>query len=239
MDYTEWSRNTKVLEFTASEKYYEQLAIEFLNKARDATAEKGNFLAVLGGGNTPRKINEKIVELSGKYEVDWSRVYIVLSDERWVEENSDYSNSRMMRQTLIEPLHRNALFQLYESSKKVEGASRSYAHYILDLLERTGQKTFDYALLGVGSDGHTASLFPGNHFLPDRGPVAVCGGKGPEGLERISLSYAALNRCSLISFLINSPEKRAIYHLMNVDWNPGKYPIQNINSIKNMYILAD
>lgn len=238
MEYTGWSKDIKVFEYKGPEKYYEQLAIEFLENAQKAIAEKGSFLAVLGGGRTPRHINAKIVELSAKYNVDWSRVYIVLSDERWIEETDDYSNYKMMQETLIVPLGINSLHHIFESEITLEHAAEKYAGYLEELWEKTEQRIFDYALLGVGNDGHTASLFPERLFSSESSQMVVCGGKGPEGLERISLSYEALNKCNLVSFIVNSLGKREILHLMRMEWNPEKYPIQNINTSKNMHVLA-
>lgn len=239
MEHIDWSESVETIEYTRPEEYCEQLAIEFLENAQRAVAEKGSFLAVLGGGRTPRQINAKIIELSSNYHVDWSRVYIFLSDERWIEETSDHSNYKMMQETLAGPLGIDCLYHIYEQGKTAMKAAEKYAAYLEEIWEKTGQTTFDYMLLGVGNDGHTASLFPGVHHPAEGGQMVVCGGKGPEGLERISLSYATLNKCDRISFLVNNPEKIEILRKMKKEWAPDKFPIQNITVTKCMYILSE
>lgn len=239
MEQIDWSAGIKIIEYKEPEEYYERLAIEFLENAQKAVAEKGSFLAVLGGGRTPRQINAKIVERSSDYRVDWNRVHIVLSDERWIEETNDHSNYKMMRDTLVSPLSANALYQIYKQGEAIGNAAEEYADYLEELWKKAGRETFDYMLLGVGNDGHTASLFPGRQYPAENRRMVVCGGKGPEGLERISLSYAALNKCDRISFLVNSAEKIEILHKMKADWDPERFPIQNIAATKYMHILTD
>lgn len=239
MEQIDWSAGIKIYEYKNAKDYYERLAIEFLENAQKAVTEKGSFLAVLGGGRTPREINAKIVELSSNYHVDWECVYIVLSDERWIEEDNDYSNYKMMRDTLVSPLSANDIYHIYRQGETMEKAAEEYADYLEELWKMAGRKTFDYMLLGVGNDGHTASLFPNRHCSVEGKQMVVCGGKGPEGLERISLSYAALNKCSRISFLVNGSDKIEILHKMKAEWNPEKFPIQNIAPTKCMHILTE
>ena len=210
-----------------------------MKNAEKAIRDKGCFIAVLGGGNTPKYINCKIVELNLKYKVDWNNVYIILSDERWVKEQDALSNFKLMLETLIIPLNIKSFYNIYSGRRTIEEDAEAYSDYIENLLKSLGQEEFDYALLGVGNDGHTASLFPGRKHLAAKGKQVICGGKGPEGTERISLSYEALNKCKLVSFLVNSPGKERILHLMEHEWNPNKYPIQNISVPKNIYLLQE
>lgn len=235
----QWLKGIKIFRYTDAEKYFEQIAVEFLENAEKAIKDKGCFVAVLGGGNTPKNINSKIVELNSKYKVDWSKVYIILSDERWVKEQDALSNYRMILETLVCPLNVKLCYNIYLADKTIKEGAEAYSDYIDALLKSVGQEEFDYALLGVGNDGHTASLFPGRNSLAEKGKQVICGGKGPEGTERISLSYEALNKCKIASFLVNNPEKEKILHLMEKEWNPGRYPIQNIRVPKNMYLLQE
>lgn len=235
----QWARGLEKYICTDPQEYYERLAVEFLENAERAVQSKGCFTAVLGGGNTPRYINSKIVERSAQYKVNWNDVYIVLSDERWVKESDRLSNYKMISESLVVPLKTRPLHKIYTAGSTVEEAAERFNAYIEDLRIRTGQNGFDYALLGVGPDGHTASLFPYRQQVRSAGANVVCGGKGPEGLERISLSYDALNHCEKISFLVNSPEKRDILDRMEQEWDLDRFPIQNISPPKKMYVLRE
>lgn len=233
-----WSKN-KVLVFSNREQYYNHMAVEFLENAEKCISEKGCFIAVLGGGSSPAYINAGIVQHSRDYNINWKQVAIVLSDERYVEETSDFSNRKMIMETLIEPLEMNPLYQIFQSDRTVAEAVQLYEDYIKELLYTKKQSSFDYALLGVGKDGHTASLFPGRQWSAEQDKVAVHGGIGPEGTERISLSFEALNKCTKMSFLVNNKQKQEILQLMEHNWNPLDYPIQNISVPKNMYVLLE
>lgn len=238
MPHTQWLNQIQIFEYQQEEEYYQQLAREFLELAERAISNKGCFCAVLGGGNTPKYINAQIVELHSQYDIDWSRVHIVLSDERWVKEDDALSNYRMILETLVMPLNIKNFYNIYLDGKTVEEGARAYSVYLEQLFRELGQNAFDYAQLGVGNDGHTASLFPGRRHLAEGGQKAICGGIGPEGAERISLSYEVLSECKTTSFLVNSPGKIEILQLMKEKWEPDKYPIQNINAHKNMYVYG-
>ena len=221
------------------DEYYKAMAREFLIHAKKCIKDKDCFLAVMGGGRSPKRINEEIVKADEEYGLDWSKVYIFLSDERCVEKTSNHSNYKLITETLMNKVGGNPLYSIYELNYSKETSASLYHDYIKKMLVQTGQDYFDYALLGVGEDGHTASLFPGRLPKNTDGRFAVCSGKGTEGLERISLSVEALNRCSLVSFIVNSVGKIKVLDSMKETWNAERYPMQNIVSPKNMHILQE
>ena len=239
MNITKYWESCSLITYGKQEEYYRALAREFLIYAEKCIKDKGCFLAVLGGGNSPVRINEEIVKVSNEYTLDWSKVYIFLSDERYVEETNDYSNYKLIKETLLDKVGGNSLYSIYKPDCSKEIAAIFYHNYIKELWEQTGQDYFDYALLGVGEDGHTAALFPAR--LPEdvSNRFVVCSGRGPEGLERISLSMEALNRCSVISFVVNSAGKIKVLDSMKENWDTERYPMQNIVRSKNMYILRE
>lgn len=238
MDIIKYWESCNLIIYKKQEEYYRALAREFLICAEKCIKDKGCFLAVLGGGKSPARINEEIVKASSEYALDWSKIYIVLSDERYVEETSDFSNYKLTKETLIDKVGGNALYSVYKPDRSEEAAGL-YHDYIKKLWKKTGQEYFDYALLGVGDDGHTASLFPNRLPGNVKNRFAVYSGIGPEGLERISLSIEALNRCTVVSFIVNSVGKRKVLDSMKENWNTDRYPMQNIVRPKNMHILRE
>lgn len=239
MDIVKYWENCRLITYRKQKEYYRALAEEFLTYAEKCIKDKGCFLAVLGGGKSPAYINEEIIKASNKYVLDWSKIYIILSDERYVKETNDFSNYKLIKETLLDKVDGNSLYPIYKPNSSGETAAGLYHDYIMELWTRTGQDYFDYAMLGVGNDGHTASLFPDRLPANKEDRLAVSGGMGPEGLERISLSIGALNRCSMVSFIVNNVEKIKVLNSMKENWNTVRYPIQNIIRPKNMYILQE
>ncbi|MCH9023286.1 MAG: 6-phosphogluconolactonase, partial [Planctomycetes bacterium] len=93
------------------------------------------------------------------------------------------------------------------------------------------QSLFNLALLGIGSDGHTASLFPDSPVLTNSKDYAAAAGKGPEGWERVSLTYKAFNKVSQIWFMASGKDKQdAVKQLINGPWEPVKCPAQAIGT---------
>ncbi len=146
----------------------------------------------LAGGRTP-KLTYRLLSQTLK---DWDRILIFPTDERFVPPEDPRSNFRMLRETLGE----RAKIYRVKTELPLEKACRDFE----SALSETG--SLDFILLGMGADGHTASLFPGV-------PCRLCGenactSKSPDGLERISMSLSYINSASEIAFLVLGEEKR-------------------------------
>jgi 6-phosphogluconolactonase len=169
--------------------------------ASSAIAARGVFRIVLAGGNTPRAIYQML----RKAITDWSRWQVYFGDERCLTVGDPQRNSRMARDTLLDqvPIPRANIHTIPAESGPVEGAEQ-YAQ----TLRAVGE--FDLVLLGLGEDGHTASLFP-DHDWGDSNDAADALGvfdapKPPP--ERVSLSAARLSRARCVLFLVDGEAKR-------------------------------
>ncbi len=182
-----------------------------LVSAAQAIRQRGQFHLVLSGGNTPRAIYQQLRVAH----TDWSVWHIYFSDERCLPADDPNRNSRMAGAAWLDhvPIPAN---QLHTISGEL-GADRA-AHEYAATLRMTGM--FDLALLGLGEDGHTASLFPAHEWgmaadSPDT--LAVLDAPKPPP-QRVSLSAARLSHSRQVLFLVSGESK----HKAVTEWRTGK-----------------
>jgi 6-phosphogluconolactonase len=177
--------------------------VETTEDAASAAAEElvgaaraGQHIA-LSGGSTPKRAYELAAEL----EPDWSRATVWWGDERCVPPDDARSNYRLAREALLDRLTHLPVVKRIETERGCEGAASRYES------ELQGA-TIDLALLGLGPDGHTASLFPDSPALAELGRRAVA---GPPGLapyvDRVTLTIPALRAARRIVYLVTGREK--------------------------------
>jgi 6-phosphogluconolactonase len=170
-----------------------------------AIAERGTaHLAITGGG-----ILEKALEALAQPEIDWRRVHVWWGDERYVPAASDDRNAKQARQALLDhvdvtPERVHEMPAADAEHADLTEAARAYG----DELRHAGGYRFDVVMLGVGPDGHVASLFPGTTQLDVDDDIAVPVRDSPKPPpERISLTFPALNRTREVWFVASGAEK--------------------------------
>ena len=171
--------------------------------AAAAIAQRGRFRVALAGGSTPRAIYPHLV--SG---IDWARCDVFFGDERAVPPDDPRSNYRMARETLLEParIPPANVFRWRAEAADLDAAAREYE---VALRAAGGPPWLDLALLGLGPDGHTASLFPGTAALAVEDRLAVAVDVSAPGVRRLTLTYPALIGATHVMFLVTGTEKRA------------------------------
>jgi len=219
------------------------IAREFLHLGVAVQKRHGYFRVIFGGGRTPVAVNTRIVEMAPESEFDWKRVIVFFSDERCVAPDNPDSNYNMIFRTFVMPLGipDNHVYRI-EGELGPEEAARRYQLNLSQAFGNENVPTFDLALLGMGPDGHTASLFPHNSALGEKSRWAVPAGKGPEGLDRITLTYPVLNAAKNVWFMISGPEKRnAVTNLLHGPLDPEKWPAQGISPVngKLVYVFGE
>jgi 6-phosphogluconolactonase len=168
--------------------------------AATAIARRGAFHLVLAGGNTPREVYRRLVALAA----DWSRWHVWFGDERCLPPDHPDRNSNMASDTWLSrvPIPQG---QIHTIPTEL-GATAAAAHYA----EAVEGVTFDLVLLGLGEEGHTASLFPGHDWGATTGAAAVLAvhdaPKPPR--QRVSLSARKLSETREVSFLVTGEAKR-------------------------------
>lgn len=186
------------------------VAGELLNRIADAQAAGSVPHIGLTGGSIAELIHREVARLADDSGVDWGAVDFWFGDERYVAADSPDRNVRQARTAFLDPLgvpaHRIHAVPSTDDAADVDAAATRYATE----LETSGQGHLDILMLGVGPDGHIASLFPGFPQLDavDRLAVGVTGSPKPPP-ERVSLTFEALNRSRAVWFLVSGGQKAA------------------------------
>lgn len=156
------------------------------------------FTLVLSGGATARACYERAARL----DIDWNLVDIYMGDERWVSPLNDDANEKLVRETLVERIASVGSFHPMLTEATLDECVRAYAHTIEALINGPG---IDLIHLGMGPDGHTASLFPHAPALDALSDQLVIASEDPNGInphKRISLTMPAINSARLAVFTV-------------------------------------
>lgn len=201
-----------------------------------AIHEHGNFRLVLAGGRTPRAAYELLAgEL--RAEVDWRRVSLYFGDERCVWPDDEASNYRMAREALIEPL------KLPTSAvRRMAGEvspDKAAAEYDVELRRAREDRrpAFDLVLLGMGTEGHTASLFPGSPALREKHRMALHVVVPAEPADRLTMTPPALSSTRQILFLVTGEDKAEA--LAEVFTDGSELPASLVSKLAPSRFLVD
>jgi len=175
---------------------------------RDAISARGAFTLALAGGSTPRRTYD---ELAARPDgLDAARTWFAFGDERCVGPDHDRSNYRMVREALLDPLGAQAARVLrLEGEIDPAAAARRYETRLRAILPEADPR-LDLVLLGIGADGHTASLFPGTAALDERERWVVENWIPQLGEWRLTLTLPALDAARRVAFLVSGADKAAI-----------------------------
>jgi 6-phosphogluconolactonase len=205
------------------------VAERFLTRIAAAQAEGRAPQVALTGGTVARKVHQQIAAGAGAHEIDWTRVVFWFGDERFVAAGSDDRNAKQARQDFLDAVGATHVHEV-PSSDEVSSAAEAAEEYSATL-RNEGAGGFDLVMLGMGPDGHVASLFPGYPQLgmDDRIAVAVENSPKPPP-ERVSLTFAALNRSRAVWFLVTGAEKAgATQRAWAFDGTVEETPARGIN----------
>jgi 6-phosphogluconolactonase len=178
--------------------------------AKECAAEKGRFAMALSGGITPQRLYELLATRFAAL-IPWGAVHLFWSDERCVPPDAPASNFRPVRESLL-----NRVALPPQNIHRVRGewppakAAAEYEAKIANLFGRESSfPEFDLVLLGIGADGHTASLFPGSPALSEtlRWAVAAQAPEGSPARHRVTLTLPVLNAARRVLFLASGSEK--------------------------------
>ncbi|MBC8163562.1 MAG: 6-phosphogluconolactonase [Roseiflexaceae bacterium] len=187
----------------------QEAAQRFVALAQEAVARRGQFSAALAGGSTPKAMYQLLAQPPLREQVPWEHVLLFWSDERFVAPDDAESNFLLAREALLDhiPLPAANAFPVPTIGSSPEAAAMAYAETIA---ANTGETmVLDLVLLGMGPDGHTASLFPGHPaltILPSLDVIAVHHSPKPPP-DRISFTLPLINRAANVLVLATGAEK--------------------------------
>ena len=193
-----------------------EAADRFVAAARAATAARGRFTVALSGGSTPKALYQLLAAPPYRDEVDWRKVYVTCGDERCVPPDDDESNYRLAREALLDhvPIPGDQVRRMPGELPDYDAAARAYESTLRRLFglapDSREVPRFDLIYLGLGTDGHTASLFPGSPALHERERLVVAPYVEQLGAHRLTLTPPVLNAAREVTFLVAGREKAAI-----------------------------
>jgi 6-phosphogluconolactonase len=227
---------------TFSDQHEQALAVAevFAQTGTHAIATEGRFTVSLAGGSTPKAAYQLLASPDFSTRLDWSKAHIFWGDERCVPPDHPESNYRMACETLIGevPLPGSNIHRMEGELEPVE-AARRYDKGLRTFFGNTPH--FDLILLGMGTDGHTASIFPGTSALQETQAWAIANYVDKLSSWRITLTPGILNQARKIIFIVSGENKaRPLQQVLMGEYQPEIYPSQLIKPISgNLTWLLD
>ena len=203
-------------------------AEEFSRCALAAIAERGRFCVALSGGNTPRGVNAELAARS-KDSLPWEKIFVFFGDERHVPPEDPESNYRMARESLLSkvPIPEENVHRILAELP----APAAAVQYEMDMrtffrLPAGTWPKFDLIFLGLGDDGHTASLFPGSEALKEQSRIVIANWVDKFNAYRITFTYPVLNHAEQVAFMVSGKSKAQIVKEIFNSSAEGSYPAQ-------------
>jgi len=230
-----------IKKFESLEKLNEHTADLFVRIANKAISEKGRFTVALTGGSSPKGLYHLLSETEYSKKIDWTKVFVFWGDERWVPLHSPLSNSGAAIRNFLDktPVLKERVFPMYQKNVTPEEYAKIYASILEEHLDDS--KHFDLILLGMGDDGHTASLFPGEAVLEEKEEKVKAYFLKSQEMHRITLTAPLINDANNIIFLVFGENKKdALFQVLEGTETYHKYPSKLINPKSgNIYWMVD
>ena len=205
----------------------EEAAHAVTGAAEEAVRHAGRFTLALSGGNTPRRLYARLATPPFRSRIDWPRVDVFWGDERCVPPDHPDSNYRLAYESLLSrvPIPPERIHRMRGEDPDPERAAQEYARELERVfnLDPGGRPRFDLILLGLGADGHTASLFPGSATLNETARLAVATYAEPVKGYRLTLTLPVLNAAARVIFLVSGETKaEALRAALNDGASPNR-----------------
>jgi 6-phosphogluconolactonase len=202
--------------FSDRDQLFHAAAAHVAQTASEAIQKRGRFSMALSGGSTPKPVYAKLAKAEYSSLIDWSRVHIFWGDERCVAPDDPQSNYRMARETLLDrvPIPQANIHRIHGESEPLHSAQA----YVQELQSMFGGQTeqggpppsgLDLILLGMGDDGHTASLFPGSAAIAEQKRWVMAQYVEVFKMWRITLTPVFINTARNITFIVSGQDKAA------------------------------
>jgi 6-phosphogluconolactonase len=208
------------------------------DKIQAVIEQKGECAIALSGGSTPKPLYQALARLS----LPWDKILVFWGDERYVSPDSDESNQKMARQAWLNlvPIPRDNIHPMPTAANDPEIDARAYETEIKNLFKvfDNNLPVFDIVLLGMGGDGHTASLFPHTEVLTYRDRLVAVGNK--DGQPRLTFTVPLINAANCVVFLVAGADKQvALKQILATEGDWQTYPARLIQPQGELWWLLD
>jgi 6-phosphogluconolactonase len=209
---------------------FQAAAQEFATRAENSVKDHGRFCVALSGGSTPKGLFTQLATGGAFPNIPWDKVFLFWGDERHVPPDHADSNYRMTKESLLSkvPIPSANVFRIKAETEDAGAAAGEYEQTLKICFGlRSGElPRFDLVLQGMGSEGHTASLFPGSPALEEQGRLVVAPWVEKFNTYRISLTFPVFDNAACVLFLVAGKDKAPA--LKDVFENPGNLPASRI-----------
>jgi len=216
-------------------------ADEFVRLGRELIANRGRFVVALSGGSTPRALYSLLAKDHADF--PWSRTFLFFGDERHVPPDHPDSNYRMVNESLLSKIAIPAgnVFRVPAENPDPAAAAADYEAKIRQFFQLSSNEfpAFDLILLGLGPDGHTASLFPDSEGLKEQSRLVIANWVEKFKTHRISFTFPVLNHATDAMFLVSGPDKAdKVREILQGEHEPP-YPAQLVQPEGRLLWMLD
>jgi 6-phosphogluconolactonase len=222
------SSSVEIRTLTTPQELFSAAAEEVVGAATDAVAQRGRFTIALSGGSTPKGLFN-LLATNALTVLPWDRMFFFWGDERHVPPTDPDSNYRMAQETMLSkvPVPPGNVFRMAAENPDAEAVAEDYEKTLWKFFElEPGQiPVFDLILLGMGPDGHTASLFPGTAGLQEKSRLVIANWVEKMKTSRLTFTLPVLNAARCVAFLVSGTDKAAVLRTVLEEDVPGEqYP---------------
>lgn len=220
-----------------SDALIEAAAQHFVTTARAAIARRGEFFVALAGGSTPKDLYKKLATEPYCEQIDWARVHLFFGDERFVPATHDDSNYKMAKEALIDhvPVPADNVHRVPTEAGEPAEVAAQYADTVTSVLK---DQPFDLVLLGLGPDGHIASLFPKTPALEVTDEIVTSLYVEKFDADRITFTYPTIHAARQVIVFIAGEGKAAIVSDIR-DQKVSGLPVQRLAPQHEYYWFMD
>ena len=234
-------QQNKIAVFDSGNELANAAAVFIIKTANNAINARGRFVIALSGGHTPEHLYALLAKQSFSDQVPWAHTCIFWGDERCVASTDEENNANMARTLLLDKINipSSNIYPVPVDLPPVESA-KVYEQTIKKFFANEAPR-FDLILLGLGENGHTASLFPGTDVLSEHNHLVKEVYVAEQKLFRVTMTADLINQAYNIIFLVEGKGKAEILNtVLNEFFQPAKYPAQLIRPLNgNLYWFAD
>ncbi len=222
------SSAVEIRTLTTPQELFAAAAEEVMRATEDAVAQRGRFTIALSGGSTPRNLFN-LLATNARTALPWERMFFFWGDERHVPPTDPDSNYKMADEALLSkvPVPAGNVFRIAAENPDAAAAAQAYELTLQKFFALApGQfPVFDLILLGMGPDGHAASLFPGSAGLQEKSRLVIANWVEKFKTSRITLTLPVLNAARCVTFLVSGTDKAPALHAVLEGDAPGEqYP---------------